>query len=100
MPPKPKKQELQELIADAQEKLDLFDTFPNDNYPVSTVALFSGSTGAKWFYLKLPSELWKPLSGTDAPKLLEEWIYDSKILGFDFEVYILTPGNNPIYATI
>ncbi len=99
MPPKTKKQKLQEEIAEKQALLALYSTFPEDTYNLNTVAVFSNALG-KWFYLKIAEETWKPMVGTATPQSLADWIFEARTASDAyFEVYILTPGNQPIYAS-
>jgi hypothetical protein len=87
----------------AEHMIALFQTFPEDTFNLGTVALFAshGNT-VHVYYRKIGEELWKKLSGTDTPKPLSEWIFERKTTdpGINFEVYIMAPGNSPIYATV
>ncbi len=83
-------------------QIALFQTFPEDTFDIGTIALFaSNSNTVHVYYRKVAEESWKKLSGTDSPKPLSEWIFSLKVLDPEnyFEVYIMAPGNTPIYAS-
>lgn len=97
---------LQELIDERDmlnEQIALFATFPEDIYNVGTVVLFSyqENTG-KVYYRKVAEELWKPIANPEtSSKSLAEWLFDFKTNFPEeyFEVYLMAPGNLPIYAS-
>ena len=95
--------ELQAQIAELQALAALYNTFPPDIYNLGTVALFTANNNAtKWYYEKVGEEQWRRLaSGGDTEfKPLADWIYVAKTTTSTyFEVYIMTPGNAPIYAS-
>lgn len=94
--------DLQAQLADIQAKIALFSTFPEDTYNFGTLVLFASQNNTKHtYYRKNAEESWKPLKGTDPAQPLAEWLYKFKTEQPDeyFEVYVMSPGNLPIYAS-
>lgn len=95
-------QRLQQEIEEAQESLARLLTYPEDTFPVGTVALITAQQNTvRSYYLKIGEELWKRLTNpTDHnSRELIAWIlkYASETNHY-FEVYVMQPGENPIYA--
>jgi hypothetical protein len=97
--------QLSDLIAQRDAlnaQIALYATFPEDIYNLGTLALMvSNSNTVHVYFRKIAEESWKKLSGSDGPKRLADWLYDRRTTdpGTDFEIYIMAPGNTPIYAT-
>lgn len=97
---------LSDLIAQRDAlnaQIALFAGFPEDSYNLGTVALFAYQSNTQHiYYRKTGEELWKPIaSPATGGKPLSDWIFGFKTSfpSENFEVYIMAPGNTPIYAT-
>lgn len=92
---------LKKQIADLQAELGILTTFPEDTYPLGTVAVFASGVGGhnKTYYKKIEEETWANIA-TNEEKDLASWILFTRQsdIGY-FEVYILTPAASPIYAS-
>lgn len=94
-------QETQAQIASLQTILNNLLSYPQDTFNIGTVALISSHQNTrKSYYLKIAEESWKRLNSTDHQgKELIYWIlkYADETNEY-FEVYIMQPGAQPIYA--
>ena len=94
-----KKDDIQKKINSLQAELAILSRVPDDTFSFGTVALFSASSGAKWYYVKTDEESWRSFQRSQT-ETLEYWIDEAinSAVGY-FEVYIMTPANKPIFTS-
>ncbi len=98
-----RKEEIQGLIEEYQAELALINSTPEDTFHVGTIALFASSTEHKWYYLKTGEEYWVRLRVNNTDNAMNaghlyELILNATKAFIYFEIYILSPGETPIYA--
>lgn len=88
---------LQAEIAEANRKLAILDSIPEDTFNFNTVILISGPN-FKGYWVKTGEESWRNLK-TNNQKDLASLLFEhvEAHIGY-FEVYVLTPGASPIYV--
>lgn len=93
-----KRTEIQAQITNLQAQLAVLNSVPEDTFHFGDVAIFASNT-AKWHYIKVDEEAWRPING-GAERPLSEWILNNKDanIGY-FEVYIMKPQASPIWAS-
>lgn len=86
-------------IASLNAKLAILNGIDEDTFNFNTVAQISFANGQKIFLLKVGEERWQNIK-TNIQKELNTWIFESTQgnLGY-FEVYIMTAGEVPFYAS-
>ncbi len=90
-----------EIIAEIQRyelMLQRYDSVPEDMFNFGTIIRIAANNNVtKWHLIKDGEESWRYLDGNGS-KTLAEWILEAIDVGLGyFEVYVLSPGNTPIY---
>ena len=102
MPPAPKGLIRSDLVAEIERLETLlarYDAVPEDTFNLGTVIRFAyNNNQGHWHLIKTAENTWKYVGGQNE-RSLPEWVIHAidANLGY-FEVYVLSPGESPIYV--